>query len=281
VFSSVPAIHRKLSKPGYLHPENQKELTTKTPFTMSAKQRVDKLVYEKGLAPSRERAQAYVMAGKVLVNERKIDKPGQKVALDSAIRLLGSDQPYVSRGGLKLAEAVQNFEIEVRNKMAMDIGASTGGFTDFLLQHKATYVFAIDSGYNQLSWQLVTNPKVKNLEKTNFRHLTMEEIGTYVDLIVIDVSFISLKKILGNCMNFLVAGGHLVALIKPQFEAGRSRVGKGGVVNSPEIHQEIIRSIENYAESVGFIPSKVIPSPIYGKKSGNQEFLIHLTKPSF
>ena len=218
------------------------------------------------------------MAGRVLVDDCKIEKPGQKVSPEAEIRILGSDQPYVSRGGVKLAKAIQLFDIPVENRLAMDVGASTGGFTDCLLQHYAAFVFAVDSGYNQLSWQLITNPRVKNLEKTNFRHLALETIGTFVDIIVIDVSFISLKKILGNCMKFLVKGGNLVALIKPQFEAGRNRVKKGGLVNDPDIHREIVRSIEAHAVSVGFRLIKVTASPITGKKSGNQEFLLHLKK---
>ena len=246
---------------------------------MAAKERIDKLVYEKGLAPSRERAQSYIMAGRVLVDQNKIEKPGQKVSVEAEIRILGLDQPYVSRGGVKLAKALELFDIPVKFRVAMDVGASTGGFTDCLLQHKAAYVFAIDSGYNQLSWQLVTNPQVKNLEKTNFRHLVFSEIGTFVDIIVIDVSFISLKKILGNCPKFLIKGGHLIALVKPQFEAGRERVKKGGLVSDPSVHKEIIQSIKKYAVSVGFQLDKAIASPIIGKKSGNQEYLIHFVKP--
>jgi 23S rRNA (cytidine1920-2'-O)/16S rRNA (cytidine1409-2'-O)-methyltransferase len=245
---------------------------------MPVKERLDKLLFEKGLAPSRERAQAYIMAGKVLVNTQKIEKPGHKCLLDSEIRILGTDQPYVSRGGLKLEKAIRLFDVDVTHKLAMDIGASTGGFTDCLLQHQASFVFAIDSGTNQLDWKLKTDPRVKSLEKCNFRHLTLGSVGTFVDLIVIDVSFISLKKILGNCITFLIRGGDLIALIKPQFEAGKELVRKGGLVTDQEVHQTVISVIKDFAQSVGFSVKAVDTSPIQGKKSGNREFLIHLVK---
>ncbi|MCG8338433.1 MAG: TlyA family RNA methyltransferase [Proteobacteria bacterium] len=246
---------------------------------MAKKDRIDKLIFERGFAPSRERAQAYIMAGKVLVGTQKIDKPGQKFPVNCEIRILGEDQPYVSRGGLKLAKAIQQFNIEVKNRVAMDIGASTGGFTDCLLQNQASFVFAVDSGTNQLDWKLISNSRVKNMEKCNFRHLTMADIGTHVDLAVIDVSFISLTKILGNCYRFLVKGGQVIALIKPQFEAGRDQVKKGGLVNDTEIHHEVVETIKRHAESIGFACKALDKSPIQGKKSGNREFLIHLEKP--
>lgn len=231
------------------------------------------------MAPSRERAQAYIMAGKVIVNNQKIEKPGHKVLDNSDIIILGEDQPYISRGGLKLEKAIGAFGINPENRIAMDIGASTGGFTDCLLKHRASFVFAVDSGNNQLAWELASHPKVKNLEKTNFRHLTMETIGTFVDLIVIDVSFISLKKLLPNSWNFMVKNGSLIALIKPQFEAGRANIRKGGIVDDPAIHQEVIQSIKMFASSIGFEALQIASSPIQGKKSHNKEFLIHLKKP--
>ncbi len=246
---------------------------------MSKKIRIDILLSELGLAPSRERAQAYVMAGKVMIDNQKIEKPGHKVPKDSNIRLLGEDQPYISRGGLKLENAIEAFGINPENRIAMDIGASTGGFTDCLLKHQASYVFAIDSGNNQLAWKLANHPRVKSLEKSNFRHLTMHAIGTFVDLIVIDVSFISLTKLLQNSWSFLVKDGNLVALIKPQFEAGRAHIKKGGLVDDPEIHQQVIQSIKTFAASIGFVTQQVTSSPIQGKKSRNREFLIHLKKP--
>ena len=165
--------------------------------------------------------------------------------------------------------------------MAMDIGASTGGFTDCLLQHGASYVFSIDVGYGQLDWKLLKNTKVRNLEKKNFRYLTLSDIGTFVDVIVIDVSFISLTKLLKNCFSFLVKGGDLIGLVKPQFEAGRERVAKGGVVKEQAVHDKIIASVSEYAQSTGFITKQVEVSPIMGKKSKNLEYLIHLVKPGF
>jgi len=237
------------------------------------------LLVARGLAPSRERAQAYIIAGNVLVDEQKIEKPGCMLVNDVNIRLKGMDHPYVSRGGLKLEKALADFNIDVRNQIAMDVGSSTGGFTDCLLQHGATYIFAIDVGYGQLDWKLVTDERVKNMEKTNFRYLTLADIGSFVDIIVIDVSFISLTKILQNCLNFLKSGGNLIALIKPQFEAGKENIRKGGIVSDPRIRSWVIDSIKQHAESLGYVVRQIKPSPIQGKKSGNQEYLIHLLKP--
>ncbi|MCP4296704.1 MAG: TlyA family RNA methyltransferase [Proteobacteria bacterium] len=245
---------------------------------MKGKIRIDKLLFERGLAPSRERAQAYIMAGKVLVDERIIDKPGTKVEEGNKVRVKGVDQPFVGRGGLKMQKALYSFQINVRNKVVMDVGASTGGFTDCLLQNGASYVFAIDVGQGQLDWQLVSDKRVLNVEKTHFSHLPFERIGTFVDLIVIDVSFISLKKIFPNCMNFLKKGGDLIALIKPQFEAGRDKIEKKGIVSDSNIHTEVINSTKEFAQSLGFVAKGVELSPIQGKKSGNREFLIHLVK---
>lgn len=246
---------------------------------MSEKIRIDRLLFEKGLAPSRERAQSLIMAGKVLVNGQKIEKSGHRFLEDVDIRVIGLDQPFVSRGGLKLAKAIHTFKIGVTGSIVMDIGASTGGFTDCLLQNGACYIFAIDTGYNQLDWKLANHPQVKNLEKTNFRHLELSSVGTFVDLIVIDVSFISLRKILPNCGTFLVKGGDIIALIKPQFEAGRHKIQKGGLVKDPLVHQEIVHAISEFAESINYNIIAQDFSPIQGKKSGNQEFLIHLKKP--
>lgn len=245
---------------------------------MKGKIRIDKLLFEQGLAPSRERAQAYIMAGKVWVDDQVVDKPGTRVGPDKKIRVKGVDQPFVGRGGLKLQRALSCFRIEVKNRLAIDVGASTGGFTDCLLQKGAIYVFAVDVGQGQLDWQLVTDKRVANLEKTHFTHLPFEKIGTFVDLIVVDVSFISLKKILPNCMNFLRTKGDLVALIKPQFEAGKDKVQKKGIVSDSNVHKEVINSVKDFAQSLGFSVSGVELSPIQGKKSGNQEFLIHLVK---
>ena len=246
---------------------------------MPKKNRIDKILFERGLAPSRERAQAYIMSGNVLVNEVPITKSGTKIDIEATIRIKGSDQPFVGRGGLKLEKAIKQFSVSVKNKIAMDIGASTGGFTDCLLQHGVAYVFAIDVGQNQLAWDIRKNAKVKDLEKTNFRNMPFSTIGTYVDIIVIDVSFISLTKILGNCLNFLTKNGELIALIKPQFEAGKENITKGGIVIREDIKADVIVTIKNFAEEIGFVcEGEVVSSPIQGKKSGNQEFLIHLKR---
>lgn len=245
---------------------------------MNPKSRLDKLLVARGLAPSREKAQAYILAGNVLVNEQMKDKPGVLVMEDAVIRLKGADHPYVSRGGLKLEKALQEFQIDVRNRIVMDIGSSTGGFTDCLLQHGAAYVFAIDVGYGQLDWKLVTDPRVRNMEKTNFRYLSMPEVGSFVDFIAIDVSFISLTKILQNCLSFLCAGGNLVALIKPQFEAGKENIQKGGIVRDPKIRSMVVDTVKQHAQSLFYTVNQIQPSPIQGKKSGNVEYLMHLTK---
>jgi len=247
---------------------------------MKQKSRLDKILVARGLAPSREKAQAYIIAGKVLVDDQKIEKPGCLLVNDVNIRLKGLDHPYVSRGGLKLEKALVDFSIDVQYQIAMDIGSSTGGFTDCLLQHGASYIFAIDVGYGQLDWKLVTDERVKNMEKTNFRYLTLADIGSFVDFITIDVSFISLTKILQNCLTFLKSGGNLVALIKPQFEAGKENIRKGGIVKDPRIRSRVIDSIKKHAESLGYEVRQIKPSPIQGKKSGNHEYLIHLFKPA-
>lgn len=245
---------------------------------MKTKVRIDKLIFEKGLAPSRERAQAYIMAGKVIVNDQKVEKPGIKVSPEVTIQIKGMDQPYVSRGGLKIEKAIKAFQIPVEGKIAMDVGASTGGFTDCLIQHGVSKVYAIDVGYGQLDWKLVTDERVINMEKTNFRYVTPEDIGEQVDIIVIDVSFISLTKILENCFRFLKPGGVLLALIKPQFEAGKDNIERGGIVNDPKVREQVITSIKDYSLEVGFKVHDITESPIQGKKSGNIEYLIHLTK---
>lgn len=260
-------------------PNTQIPVNTPELKSMSNKKRVDVLLYERGFAPSRERAQAFIMAGKVIIYEQKIEKPGQKVFDDCDIRVIGEDQPFVSRGGLKLEQAIKSFGIDVSNTVVMDIGASTGGFTDCLLSCGASFVFAVDSGVNQLAWKLVNDKRVKNLEKTNFRYLTMEDVGTFLDLVVIDVSFISLEKILPNCWNFLKKNGNLVALVKPQFEAGRDNIKKGGIVDDPKVHNQVIDTLKMFSTDIGFKVLDLVPSPIQGKKSHNKEFLLHLLKP--
>ena len=241
--------------------------------------RLDKMLFEKGLAPSRERAQAYIIAGKVLVNNQKLEKPGIKILHNAEIRLKDDLNPYVSRGGQKLEKALNSFNIIVNNRIALDVGASTGGFTDCLLQHGASFVFAVDVGFGQLDWKLIKNPNVQNLEKTNFRYMTLSDIGTFIDIIVVDVSFISLTKLLKNCFQLLVNGGDLICLIKPQFEAGKDRVSRGGVVKDTTVHKEIIETVNGYAQKIGFIAKQLEISPLPGKKSKNQEYLVHLQKP--
>jgi 23S rRNA (cytidine1920-2'-O)/16S rRNA (cytidine1409-2'-O)-methyltransferase len=195
--------------------------------------------------------------------------------MDIPIRLKGEDIPYVSRGGLKLAKALVEFDIDVTGLIALDVGASTGGFTDCLLQHGAGRVYAVDVGYGQLAWKLRQETRVINLEKTNIRYLEPETLGERVDLVVIDASFISLAKVLPNTLRHLKPGGSIVALIKPQFEVGKGEVGKGGVVRDEEKHRAVVRSIEEFAQSLGLTVNGVTDSPILGPK-GNREFLIYL-----
>ncbi|WP_129125729.1 TlyA family RNA methyltransferase [Geomonas oryzae] len=240
-----------------------------------AKERLDKLVFERGLAPSRERAKALIMAGQVVVNDHLADKAGLMVAPEAEIRLKGEPLPYVSRGGLKLAEGLARFGIEVSGLCAVDVGASTGGFTDCLLQRGARRVFAVDVGYGQLAWKLREDPRVVNLEKTNIRYL--ESLPETPDLAVIDASFISLDKVLPPTLRLIKEDGIVVALIKPQFEVGRGQVGKGGVVRDAKKHQEVVDGITDLALGLGLTVLGVCDSPILGPK-GNKEFLIHLKK---
>jgi len=244
-----------------------------------AKTRIDKLLFERGLAPSRERAQAYILAGKVLVNDMPQTKCGALINPESEIRVRGQDQPFVGRGGLKLAGALQQFDINPTGKLCLDVGSSTGGFTDCLLQEGAAYVFAVDSGRNQLVESLRQNPQVMSLEQTNFRHATLALLGTFVDLGVVDVSFISLDLILGPLFALLTKGGEAVVLVKPQFEAGRDQIEKGGVVTNPKVRKAVIQHSRDYAESVGFEVKGEMDSPIQGKKKGNLEALLWLKKP--
>ena len=242
------------------------------------KVRIDKLLVERGLAPSRERAQALILAGKVLVNEQKAAKPGATVAIDAAIRLLGEDLPYVSRGGLKLEKALQHWRIDVRGRVCLDVGASTGGFTDCLLQHGAARVIAIDTGYGQIDLRLRNHPRVRLLERTNARYLRPEDIGEPVDFVAMDVSFISATLVLPAVLK-AVAGGQrpvleLVVLVKPQFEVGRELVGKGGIVRDPEAQQAAVEKVCRALEDLGWENAGVIESPILGAE-GNREFLLY------
>ena len=237
-----------------------------------AKVRLDQLLVQRGLVESRERAQRLIMAGVVLVNDRVADKPGLQVAADAPIRIK-EGLPYVSRGGLKLAAALDRFPIPVEHAVCADIGASTGGFTDCLLQRGAARVYAIDVGYGQLDWKLRSDPRVVIMDRTNARYV--ESLPEPVGLAVIDASFISLRLILPAVLKWLHAEAHLVALIKPQFEAGRDLVGKGGVVRDPQVHADVLRSILLSAPELGCSPIDLVRSPIEGP-AGNVEFLLWL-----
>lgn len=243
-----------------------------------SRERLDKLLVDRGLVQSRERARALIMAGQVVVNDHLADKAGMQVSLDADIRLKGEDIPFVSRGGLKLARALDEFGLDVTDLIAIDVGASTGGFTDCLLQRGARKVYAVDVGYGQLAWKLRQDPRVVNLEKTNIRYLEPDSLTESPGLAVIDASFISLDKVLPPTLRLIRQGGAVVALIKPQFEVGKGEVGKGGVVRDEGKHRDVVASVVALAESLGLVVCGVTESPILGPK-GNREFLIHLRKP--
>jgi 23S rRNA (cytidine1920-2'-O)/16S rRNA (cytidine1409-2'-O)-methyltransferase len=246
---------------------------------MGTRERIDKLLLERGLVASREAGRARILAGDVLVDERPVTKAGSLVDGAASIRFRSPPAPYASRGGVKLEKALREFHIEVAGKIALDVGASTGGFTDCLLQHGAARVFAVDVGYGQLDWKLRSDPRVVVLEKTNVRHLEIDALPEPINLATIDVSFISLKLVLPALKRLLEPGAHVVALIKPQFEVGKGEVGKGGVVRSAEDHHRVVEQIHTAAAALGFQPHGVIESPLLGAK-GNKEFLIHLTLPA-
>ena len=237
------------------------------------KLRADQLLLARGLAESRARAQALILAGLVFAGERKIDKAGQLLPADSAVEVRGRDHPWVSRGGIKLAHALDHLAWDVAGAVALDVGASTGGFTDVLLSRGAARVFAVDSGTNQLAWKLRSDPRVVVLEQTNARHLTPELIAEPVDLVVCDASFISLAKVLERALDFAKPGAGLVVLVKPQFEARREEVGKGGVVRDPAVHARVCEEAAAWVVSRGWRVEGVVPSPITGPE-GNVEFLL-------
>lgn len=242
------------------------------------KERLDVLLVKKGLAPSREKAKAVIMAGSVYVDGQKEDKAGSVFDEESAqIEVRGHVLPYVSRGGLKLEKALKVFPITLTDKICMDIGASTGGFTDCMLQNGAAKVYSVDVGYGQLDWKLRQDERVVCMEKTNFRYMTPEDIPDVLDFASVDVSFISLDKILTPAYALLREQGEMVALIKPQFEAGREKVGKKGVVRDPKVHEEVISRIVRHADEVSFEVLDLSYSPIRGPE-GNIEYLIHLKK---
>ncbi len=238
------------------------------------KERLDKLLFDKGLAPSRERARALVMEGKVLINGHPAAKAGEQVGPDAAIELKGEDIPYVSRGGLKLEAAINHFGISLRDKIAMDVGSSTGGFTDVMLQGGARRVYCIDVGYGQLAWKLRQDSRVVLLERTNIRHLEGNRLPESIDIASIDVSFISLNKVVPKVIEFLKKGGEIVALIKPQFEVGKGEVGKGGIVKDAAKRQVAVQRVQSELEGLGLQTVGIIESPILGQK-GNVEYLIY------
>jgi 23S rRNA (cytidine1920-2'-O)/16S rRNA (cytidine1409-2'-O)-methyltransferase len=236
--------------------------------------RLDQLIVDRGLAESRTRAQALVMAGHVFVGDAKSSKPGQQVAEDASVTVKGNDHPWVSRGGIKLAHALDAFGIDVSGVVAIDVGSSTGGFTDVLLTHGAAKVYAVDSGTNQLAWKLRQDPRVVVHEQTSARILTAVHIPEAVDLIVCDASFIGLAKVLERPMTFARPDAQLVALIKPQFEAGRAEVGKGGVIRDEAVHARVCHGVSAWLESCGWTVRGLTTSPITGPQ-GNVEFLIY------
>jgi 23S rRNA (cytidine1920-2'-O)/16S rRNA (cytidine1409-2'-O)-methyltransferase len=240
------------------------------------KKRLDLLLVEKGLVQSRPRARALIMSGSVLVNNQKVDKPGIFVTGTEDIFIKGQDHPYVSRGGLKLEGALSSLQVPVKGLFCLDVGASTGGFSDCLLQHGAKHVFAVDVGYGQLAWTLRQDSRVTVLERTNIRHLSADALPCRVDLITIDVSFISLKVVVPAVLKFLNKDGQILALVKPQFEVGKGNVGKGGVVRDPSQHQEVIQNLADFFTTIGLRCENTVPSPILGPK-GNREFFFLLT----
>ena len=237
--------------------------------------RLDQYLVQHGLIQSRERAKAMIMSGVVFVNEQKVDKAGEMIKEDAKVEVRGHDIGYVSRGGLKLEKAMRVFPIRLQDKTAMDIGASTGGFTDCMLQNGAKKVYAVDVGYGQLAWKLRTDPRVINLERTNIRYATKEQIPDPIDFISVDVSFISLKLVLPVAKLFMRDGAQAVCLIKPQFEAGREKVGKKGVVRDPDVHMEVIKSVCAMIRENGFSLLGLDYSPVKGPE-GNIEYLAYL-----
>jgi len=241
------------------------------------KERLDKLLVQRGVVVSRERARALILAGKVIVDDHRVDKAGAQVPEDAELRLKGEDIPYVSRGGLKLEKALQEFAIVVKDKIALDVGASTGGFSDCLLQHGVKKVYAVDVGYGQLAWTLREDPRVVNLERCNIRHLQPAQLDDIPALAVIDASFISLAKVLPNTLNLLTDAAEVIALIKPQFEVGKGQVGKGGVVKDRHQHDLVVEQVRSLAKDLNCKVLGLTESPLLGPK-GNREFLIYLQK---
>lgn len=240
------------------------------------KERVDVLLVERGLCETREKAKRAIMAGTVYTNELRLEKPGEKIAGDSPLQVKGNQMPYVSRGGLKLEKALKYFQVDVKDKLMLDIGASTGGFTDCALQNGARHCYALDVGYNQLAWKIRQDERVTVMERTNFRYVTVSDLDVGLpEFATIDVSFISLKLILPVLKTLLVPGSNVIALVKPQFEAGKANVGKKGVVRDSKVHINVLKTIANFSQEVGFTLKNASFSPITGGE-GNIEFLFHL-----
>jgi 23S rRNA (cytidine1920-2'-O)/16S rRNA (cytidine1409-2'-O)-methyltransferase len=242
------------------------------------KKRLDQLLVEKGLLVNRQRARGIILAGLVTIDGKMIDKPGHLVSPSAAIHIIGPDHPYVSRGGIKLEAALTEFALDVTNLTVLDVGASTGGFTDCLLQHGARKVVALDVGYGQLAWSLRNDPRVVVMERTNIRHASPAAIGEDLDGAVIDTSFISLRIVVPAALKFIKKGGFVVALIKPQFEAGKNLVGKGGIVKDTLLHKSIIEELSAFFSTLGLVMRGTMESPITGAK-GNREYFIYLTYP--
>jgi 23S rRNA (cytidine1920-2'-O)/16S rRNA (cytidine1409-2'-O)-methyltransferase len=243
------------------------------------KQRIDQALVDRGLAESRSRAQALIMAGLVFAGERKVAKAGETILPDAPLEVRGKDHPWVSRGGLKLLGGLDHFGFDPAGATCLDVGSSTGGFTDVLLNRGATKVYAVDVGTNQLAWKLRQDPRVVVLEQTNARHLTEAEIPEPIDLLVCDASFIALSKVLEKAVDFVRPGGRALVLVKPQFEAGRAEVGKGGVVRDPVVHERVVTEAEQWIASAGWRVLGTVPSPITGPE-GNVEFLLAAEKGS-
>ena len=241
------------------------------------KERLDVLLVKGGFAESREKAKAIIMSGNVFVNNNREDKAGQTFDEKAIIEVRGNTLKYVSRGGLKLEKAMANFDVSIEDKICMDVGASTGGFTDCMLQNGAVKVYSVDVGHGQLAWKLRQDERVVCMEKTNIRYVTNEDIPDLIDFSSIDVSFISLTKVLGPVRNLLTDNGQVVCLIKPQFEAGREKVGKKGVVRDKKVHIEVIEMVVEFAKSIGFNVLNLDFSPIKGPE-GNIEYLLHIEK---
>lgn len=260
-------------------PQDEKRIESRSTSTRKSpgKERIDRLLIRKNLVQSRERAKALIMEGKVRVDGAVIDKPGTQVGPGAVIRLQAEDSPYVSRGGDKLRAALDAFGVDPAGMAVMDVGASTGGFTDCILQRGARKVYAVDVGYGQLAWKLRQDPRVVNLERRNIRYLKREEVDGEMDLILIDTSFISIEKFLAHLLGFLREGGLILGLIKPQFEVGKGEVGKGGVVKDQGLHQKVIDRISGFSRHIGLRVLGVIESPLLGPK-GNKEFFICLRK---